>query len=157
MTEMAIGTWASVSLLGMVLACYLYMSGGRHRKWIRRFFASLVLALTVNLVSWKMGLWEPMMIWVWPALVGGFSMGYGAFDPWHKFVRRFIYVIGIVAAGSIMTLAIGGNAWMVWVLHAGVGLWSIWLGLKNPLHAAAEEVFVCATLNLGLCAYPFVR
>jgi hypothetical protein len=45
---------------------------------------------------------------------------------------------------------------MVFVPHVGVGMWSIWLGVKNPIEASAEEVFICALLNIGLMMYGFV-
>lgn len=74
-----------------------------------------------------------------------------------KTMRRLLYMIGVCSAGLIMLFALySTSALIVFMLHLFVGLGSIWLGVANPLYAPAEEVFVCALLNLGLIAYPFV-
>lgn len=156
MSEYAIGNLAVGGMLGLTLSTWLYMIGGRANKIIRRLGAALVLAVTVNLLSVAMGKWHPLMIAILPSLFAGFSMGYGANVGYLKFVRRLLYCLGVCSAGAIMALALGGNAWMILPLHIGVGLWTIFLGLKNPTLAASEEVFVCALLNIGIIIYPFI-
>ena len=94
---------------------------------------------------------------IYPALCIGFSMGYGGDRPWIKFVRRFVYATGVLSAGVIMTLIIGGAAWVVLIPHIGIGVWSVWMGYKNPIESAAEEGAVCAMLNIGLLCYPFIN
>jgi len=83
-------------------------------------------------------------------------LGYGATGEWMKIIRRSVYALGVLSAGLVMAIALGGNAWIVFVPHVGVGLWSIWLGTKNPIESAAEEVFICALLNIGLMMYAFI-
>lgn len=156
MSERYIGYLAVLGVVGIALACWLYMEGGRNNKIIRRLGGAFVLALTVNLISFFMKVWSPFFLIVLPALFGGFSMGYGANIGYLKVARRSLYALAVCASGLIFCLVLGGNAWIVLPLHIGVAAWTIWLGVKNPVHAAAEEVFVCLLLNTGLIMYPFV-
>ena len=73
-----------------------------------------------------------------------------------KVIRRSIYAVGVCGAGLIYCLTFNGNAWLIFPLHIGVGIWSVWLGVKNPLHAKAEEFFISMLLNIGLIMYPFI-
>lgn len=156
MSEYYIGFQAIGGLVGVVVACVLYMIGGRSNKIIRRIGSAFILAVTVNVLCAVRGIWSPYQLIVFPALFGGFSMGYGADSTGMKIIRRLLYAVAICTSGVILALTIGGNAWMILPLHIGVGLWTVWLGVKNPIQAAAEEVFVCALLNIGLVMYPFV-
>jgi hypothetical protein len=156
MSEYTILYTAFGSMIGLSLACLLYALGGRDGKWKRRFIASLILAITVNLASLVMGVFSFWLFLAFPSLIVGFSMGYGADTLMAKIIRRSIYALSVIASGLIFCLVFGGNAWWVLPVHIGVGLFSIYLGVRNPLVAAAEEVFVCALLNIGLCAYPFI-
>jgi hypothetical protein len=149
--------WQSfAALIGLSVACLLYSLGGRSKKWIRRICGACVLSMTVNgLLFWR-GMWNPWFLLILPSLVTGFSLGYGADQFWFKVIRRTVYAIGVLASGLIMAVILGGNAWWMFVPHVGVGLWSIWLGVKNPIDAPAEEALVCAALNLCLVFYPFI-
>lgn len=149
---------ATLALLCLTIGCFFYSWGGRSGKWKRRFVGSFIMACGVNgLCAWR-GIWNPWLLTVYPALVLGFSMGYGdkGVGGYIKFIRRFIYALGVLSSGLVMSLTLGGNSWGVFVPHVAVGLWSIWLGYKNPIEAAAEEIFVCALLCLLLFAYPFI-
>lgn len=157
MTEMTIGTLATAALGGLIVGCYLYMRGGRSGKWQRRYVGSLAIALTTWLTSYFLGVFEYWHLLVYPALVVGFSFGYGGDTTVKKVIRRTVFAVSVLSAGLVYTLTLGGNAWLVFPLHVGVGVWSIWMGIKNPIHAAAEEVVVCALLNLGLILYPFIK
>ena len=131
------------------------MEGGRSNKIIRRLGAAAVLALTVNLLTVFLKNWSPWFLLCLPALFGGFSMGYGADKGYVKLIRRAIYAFCICLTGLIFCIVLGGKAWLILPVHVGVAAWSIWLGVKNPIPAAAEEVFICALLNFGLVMYPF--
>lgn len=146
------------SLIGLSLSCLLYGLSGRSGKWKRRFIGSLILATTVNISSAVMGKWNPWLIAIYPLLTAGFSMGYGVNDGnvMMKVIRRALYAIGILASGGMFFIAFGNSALWILIPHIGIGLWSIYLGVKNPISAAAEEVFICALLNLGLCMYSFI-
>lgn len=156
MTEFGIGLVAAADVAGLSLACFLWMWGGRERKWIRRILGSLALAGTVNGSAWMLGVWDFRLILVLPALILGSSMGYGGETEAEKVLKRSLFACGMVLSGVLCTWILGGMAWSILILHAGVAAWTIWLGVKNPLHAAAEEVFVCLLLNTGLLMYPFL-
>jgi len=156
MTERLIGYSAVISLLFLVVGCALYMEGGRSNKWIRRFIGSLVIATGVNVAALMMGKWVWSLPLVYGPLAAGFCMGYGGDTLLRKWIRRSLFCLGVCSAGLVFCFTYGSNAWMVLPLHLGVGAWSIYLGIRNPIQAAAEETFVCALLNLGLMMYPFI-
>lgn len=156
MSEYFILYTAVGSLLGLVLSALLYALGGREGKWKRRFIASLILLITNNVAALLMGKWFWELLFTYPLLIGGFSLGYGADTTSQKVLRRTLYAVANVLAGFLYVYKYGGIAWGVFIPHIGIALWSIWLGVKNPIHASAEEVFICVLLNLGFCMYPFI-
>jgi len=155
MNEYTIGWIFTGSMAGMLIASTLYWLGGRNNKATRRIGSAAVLATTVNIASWLMKVWTSWALLIFPLLFGGFSQGYGAKTVKAKIIRRTVYAVGILLSGLIFCLKYGGNCWMVFIPHVGVGLWSIWLGVKNPVYAPAEEGYICVLLNMGLIMYPF--
>ena len=157
MNEFTIGSIASASLVGLALSCFFYMWGGRSGKWRRRYISSFILALTVWLSSLALGNFDFRLLGIYPILIVAFSMGYSGnnLSTFGKVIKRSIYALGVVGAGGLCAYVFGGNA--VWVLpvHLLVGAGSIYLGVKNPIQAASEEVFCAASLNLGLLMYAF--
>ena len=145
------------SSLGLILACMFYSLGGRDGKWKRRIIASLILALTVNVVCLINGIWKPLMLAIWPILITSFSLGYGSDELHIKIMKRAYCALATVMAGLLMAFILGGNAWLVLISHAIVGLVSVYLGTKNPLPAAIEEFMICLVLNAFLITYPFVN
>lgn len=154
--EYFIGYTAVASLIGLAAGCLFYMLGGRDGKWLRRFIGSLIIAITVWGASIVMGTFNWWLLLIYPALSVGFSFGYGADLVWTKIIKRTIFALAVLSAGLVCACSMGGNAWLVFPCHLGIGLWSVYLGVTNPVQAAAEEVFVCASLNLMLMAYPFI-
>lgn len=147
---------ATAAGLALVLASFFYSWGGRNGKWKRRFIASLILSCAVNgLLLWR-GMWHPLALATYPLLSAGFSLGYGAEGIYNKFIKRLSYASAICLSGLILALALSGNAWFVLIPHAGIGAWSVYMGVRNPIEAAAEEFFICMILNLGLMMYPFI-
>lgn len=159
MSEFTIGWIGSGSGLGLLIASTLYWIGGRDgtSKLWRRLGGAFILALTVNLSSLFLGNWEIIYLLVFPCLFAGFSMGYGGDNLLAKIIRRTLYAIGVTGSGLIFAFTIGGAAWGIFIFHAIIGLTSVWLGVRNPFHAVAEEWAICMVLNLGLIFYPFVR
>lgn len=96
------------------------------------------------------------MLFTYPILCGGFSLGYGADRFWTKLAKRAIYASAVVMAGLLLCFLVDNKAWAVFIPHVGVAAWSIYFGVKNPIEAAAEEFFICMLLNLGLMMYPFM-
>jgi hypothetical protein len=142
--------------IALVLASFLYSLGGRDGKWKRRFIASLVLATTVITCAILRHHFSWWMLFTYPLLTGGFSLGYGA-DEWEgKVIKRTIYAAAVCMAGVLMAFLIRGNAFWILPFHIGVGAFSVYLGTKNPIEAAAEEFIICMILNIGLITYCFV-
>ena len=93
---------------------------------------------------------------IWPLLAIGFSLGYGADIIWEKILKRTIFALMVLSSALLCAVVVGGNGWLLLVYCVGVGLWSVWLGVTNPVAAAGEEFFVCMTLCLGLMGFPFI-
>ena len=156
MNEYQIGYYAIGGLAGLVIGCFFYMLGGRANKWLRRFVGSAIIASTVIGLLLIFGLFQYIHLLIYPLLAIGFSLGYGGDNLVYKLIRRAVFMLGVLTPGLLLAWTLGGNAWFVFIFHAGLGLFSIYLGTTNKLQASAEEVFVCLVLNAGLIAYSFV-
>ena len=161
MNEYSIVWISTLAGLGLIIASGLYSLGGRRHKWIRRFIASLVLAGTVMGTAALMNRWTPWLAGVWPCLVAGFCLGYSGDSMTEKVCRRTVYFAGVATAGIWTAIVLGSvfyttRPWAVLPIHL-VGLWSIYLGSRNPLKAAAEEFYICLLLNAGLVMYVFIK
>lgn len=166
MSEM---TYAIVFLLKVVIvgfSSYLYSIGGssyeklrklgfipeclcRHPKAIRRFIAPFVLLLAI--VGWSVVVdrfsWWYLLFY--PALMGAWSMGYGADKLWVKIVKRAYCGAATVAAGLFVLL--GGMVEPRWTLFAlqvimGVSA-SVLLGAFNEAEEASTEQGLIALLG----------
>ena len=84
-------------------------------------------------------------------------MGYsGGDDVAKKILRRSLYALGVMSSGLLCAFILGGGAWILFAVHIGIGLFSVFLGTKNLLPAAVEEPLICVLLNLILVCYPFL-
>lgn len=146
----------AVAMLVLTVGCTLYTMGGYSGKWKRRFVGSFVLSAGFNGLSAWNGLWSPWLLTAFPALIATFCLPYGADSLFPKIIKRSLVVAAVLGSGIAFCLVHGGNAWFVMIPHAGVGLWSVYLGVKNPIQARAEEGFVCLFLCAGLLMYPFI-
>lgn len=165
MSEYDIGNAAVLGVIGGAIYCWFWMLGGRSDKWLRRYVGATFMGCVVNCLALFMGNWNPWMLCVIPALMLGSSMGYeGAWTRdeagktilYRKVLRRFTFTLGMLIAGLIMAFLYGGSAFTVFYLQIGASVIAMLLGIFNPVHAAAEEVFVCLFYNILLCTYPFV-
>jgi len=154
MNEYTIGYVACGSIVGLALACLLYMLGGRNNKAIRRFGASAVLTLTVCLAAWAMGKFSWWLLALYPLKCLEFIQGYSN-NEGKGWVKRLGIAFTSVMSGVVLCWILGGGWWLV-LVHAWLSLASTQFALKNPLHAAAEEPLVCAINNLAIVFYPFV-
>ena len=149
-------TWQAFgAMIGISIGSLLYSLGGRSGKWKRRFIGSFVLASTFNILCLLRGLWNPWLPITYPIIIGTFCLGYGADSLMPKIIKRTLVVLAMVMSGVLFCILNGGNAWLVLIPHLGIGLWSVYLGVKNPLKAAAEETFICVLLSIGLMMFPF--
>jgi len=158
MSEMTELIQVSIGGVGLLIASILYSFGGRagtSKLW-RRLGSALVLGATVNALFAVRGLWEWAFLSIPLMLFGGYSLGYGADYVLQKIAKRAIYAAAIIFSGVVICFIIGGKAWWVLIPHTGVGAFSIYLGVKNPISATTEEFFVCLLLGAGLIMYPFI-
>jgi len=144
------------ALLGLVLGSFCYGLGGRSGKWRRRICGSFVLAFTVNYVSFLRGVWEWPLVFVWLFLYGAFSIGYGGDSIGVKLRKRTLYALAVCTAGTLFWPIFGPKMLWITIPHLYIGLWSVYFGVRNPIPAAAEEMLICALLNIGLISYPFL-
>ena len=146
----------AVAVFGLAIGSVLYSLGGYRGKWKRRFVGSFILSATFNGVCAWRELWSPWLLLTFPLLIGTFCLPYGADTLFPKLIKRLCVVLACVTTGLGFCILNGGNAWWVFVPHVGIGLWSIYLGVKNPIQARAEEGFICLLLCMGLMMYPFI-
>lgn len=146
----------AVAIFGLATGSVLYSMGGYRGKWKRRFVGSFVITAIFNGVCYWRGIWSPWLMLSFPTIIGAFCLPYGAGTLFPKIIKRTCVVLACVGAGLGFCILNGGNAWWVFVPHLGIGLWSIYLGVKNPIQARAEEGFICILLCLGLMMYPFI-
>lgn len=155
MTEFIIGT---IPLAGWTLqgvGNWLYMVGGRSNKWIRRFIGSLVCSSAVCAEALFLKVFSFFMLIDYPLCILSFCLGYGSDKLPTKIAKRSLVVGCSLLSGVLFCLIIGGKAWLLLPLHAVIGAGSIYLGVVNPVQAAAEEFFVCALLRTCNLMYVF--
>jgi len=155
MSEYAIGYAAVGSIFCLAFMCLFYMLGGRTGKWRRRFIAPLFQEISTNACAWMMRIWNPWLLVTYILVAIGLSFGYGGDTTGSKVFRRSVFCIMNLLAGVLFIAVYGPKMLWIFIPNIGVAAWSIYLGVKNPLFAAAEEVFICALLYLMTQAYPF--
>lgn len=158
MQEITITHLAGLSGVALVLSSWLWSIAGRDGtpKALRRFGSTGIMAATVMCLCIVMGLWSWWMLLTYPVMLVS-CMGYGGNSFIEKVIRRVLFALAITSVGILYALILGGNAWWVYALHIGVAAWTVYLGVKNPVYAAAEEFFIAFLLYLGLMMYPFIR
>lgn len=158
MNETGIGTIAVCYLAILILYGWFWMYGGRdkHGKYWRRYIGSGIFSIGSTIINIIMGMWNPIFLGIFPATMIGSSLGYGADTVPEKILRRSVFCLGNLATGLMYSLVLGGLAWIVFIIQTIIASTSIILGVRNPLAAPAEEVFVCILLYLGVCMYPFL-
>jgi len=158
MSEMTIGTLAVASMGICVIDSFLWMWGGRSGKYKRRYIGSAIQTIGINILSVLMG------VWVWqfaasivPEIISR-CKGYGGDTVMGKVIRRSVFALFSLSTGVMLAWAAGfsNGALTLLGIQALVSVASIVLGVTNPIHAAAEEVFVCITLKYFNYGYIFI-
>lgn len=157
MSETFIGTVPFIGLIILSIACWFYMWGGRSGKWKRRFIGSFICSLAIILEYILLNKFKYLLLLIYPLTIATFVLGYGADLVLSKIKRRFIVVSVSVISSIGICLLYGGNTWFVLPLETWVALSTIYLGVKNPVQAAAEEYFVCLFLWAPKLIYPFAN
>ena len=155
MNETWLGTIPLFGTLILAVGCWFYMLGGRDAKWLRRFIGSLICSTAIWIESLLLGVFNFWHLLVYPLTITYFSLGYGSEIPLIKIIKRSIVVICSLTTGLVFCLTIGGSAWIILPIQVVIAAVTIWLGVKNPIPAAAEEYFVCLFLTVCNLMYPF--
>lgn len=158
MSEINLGTMAVVALIVCAIDSFFWMWGGRDGKWKRRFVGSAIQTLGLNIISLILN------TWVWQYLITLVSeivsriMGYGGDTISQKIIRRLVFALGSLGTGAILAWGLGFStaAIIVLICQFIASIVSIILGVKNPVPAAVEEVFVCFSLKYINYLYIFV-
>jgi len=158
MSEFKLGTLATIALGICVIDCFLWMWGGRSGKWKRRFLGAGIQVLGINIIALITGTWAWQFLLSMGGEAGSRSMGYGGDTPGEKIMRRTVFALGSLASGAILAWGTGftGKAITLLICQAIASVVSIVLGIKNPLPAAVEEVFVCLSLKYINYGYIFI-
>jgi len=158
MSEFKLGTLAAIALGICVVDCFFWMWGGRSGKWKRRFVGAGIQTLGINVIALITGTWAWQFILALGGEFGSRSMGYGGETTGEKIMRRSVFAAGSLAAGAMLAWGAGFNSKAITLLICQViaSIVSIILGVKNPLPAAVEEVFVCLSLKYINYGYLFI-
>lgn len=158
MSETTLGTLAVIALAICVIDCFAWMLGGRSGKWKRRFIGSFIQTLGINILAIISGTW----VWQFAASVvpevASRCLGYGGDSTGEKIIRRTVFALGSLAVGVLLAYGAGfnGKAITLLICQGVSSSISIILGIKNPLPAAIEEVFVCMSLKYFNYGYIFI-
>lgn len=145
----------AVAIIGLAVGSIAYSLGGYKGKWKRRFVGSFIISSTfIGVSAWR-ELWSPWLLLSYPMLIGTFCLPYGADTAFPKIIKRTTIVLASLAIGVGFCIIHGGNAWWVLIPHGGIAMWSVYLGVKNPIQARAEEGFICILLCMAIMMYPF--
>ena len=159
MTEMTLGALAVIALGICVIDCFFWMWGGRSGKWKRRYLGAAIQTLGINILSLIIGTWVWQFILALGPEIGSRTMGYGGDTQGEKIMRRTVFAVGSLTVGVILAwgLDFNGKTITLLICQAIASVVSIILGIRNPLPAAVEEVFVCLSLKYINYGYLFIR
>lgn len=159
MTEFNLGLLACIALVICVGDCFFWMWGGRQGKWKRRYLGPVLQSLGINLLSLITKTWSWQFILAIGPEIGSRSLGYGGDTTKEKILRRTVFALGSLAAGTFLAWGCNFSSKAITLLccQGMVSLVSIILGVKNPFPAAVEEVFICLTLKYFNYGYIFIR
>lgn len=156
--------WGLVAfgLVLWVVSAVLYVLGGTEgfRKWYRRFLASFLLAVAANVIALVLGKWNYWYALMWPALIGGFSLPYGANTMGKKILQRSVYGAGVLMASVFGAFATGwtDHAVGMIVMQTVLMACSVYLGVDNPLqYATLEQAFISLLLTFTLPFWAMVK
>lgn len=158
MSEFNLGTLAVIALVICAIDSLAWMAGGREGKWKRRFLGAAIQSLGINILALICGTWAWQFALSVGPEAGSRSMGYGGDTTGEKIMRRAVFAVGSLAVGAILAWGVGfsNKAITLLVCQAVASVVSIILGVKNPLPAAVEEVFVCFSLKYINYGYLFI-
>jgi hypothetical protein len=100
------------------------------------------------------------LLFIYPSLIGGFSLPYGAKTTWSKVFKRSICALACVSAGFFGFWAMGWPAFGLGVLalQLFIAAGSVYLGVKNPYtNAPLEQFLISILLTLTIPFWAYVK
>ena len=156
MNEYQIVWTSAFAGLGIVLSALLYSLGGREDKYLRRWIASFVIATAANITAVFLSRWSPWFLVIFPATALGYHLGYGSEDFFTRLFKRIIYITyGIFVPAIILSFVFHNFIILPWLVAFEV--FAMFLTIRNPIYAAAEEFFLSMIMNIGWMMILFVK
>jgi hypothetical protein len=147
------------------VASLLYAIGGTKmsfggQKWLRRYLGTALLTVSASYTAWAIGEWSWKLLLMYPCLVGGMSLGYGADTTCEKILRRFIFASGVLMACfvGLWYVEFTSSGWIVFSIASIVGLTSVIMGAFNPWkNAPVEQYLICQVLTMFIPFWGFIK
>ena len=172
MNEYWIGTILVIQILLMLVGAYLYMIGGREHKWYRRFLSPVFSTASVIIGAIWFQIFNWWMLLLLPAFSLHYHLGYGTdavpitltryleiskFKLVHGLLRRGRYaLIGITLPAIIMIASLGSQVAWILPIHFAFGALTVYIGIKHPIQAPAEELLRYILITLPVILYTLV-
>jgi len=148
MDEFILQIFAALRILWVSIFAYFYGLGGVSNKWIRRYLGTAWLVLGYVAFSLQDKAFSPYIFICYPLLVLATSVGYGGTDETSKKIFKRFYC-GLLYAIAALPIAIISGNWIVYALHTFLCvLFSVVLGVTNPVVARYEETLIGLTIGL---------
>ena len=155
--------WGLVAIGGAAsfVASILYMIGGTSGFAIavRRYIASAIIAGATIFIAIAVHRFVWQYLLVYPALILGFSLPYGASTTIDKVVKRTVFAVGVLLACVCGLWATGFTAMgiVVMTIASLVGMTSEVMGVVNPWsNAPLEQFLICQVLCLFVPWWPLI-
>lgn len=156
MNEYQIVWTSAFSGLGIVISALLYSLGGREDKYLRRWVASFVIATTANITAFLLSRWSPWLLTIFPAIALGYHLGYGSEDFFTRLFKRIVYIVyAIFSPAVLLSFLLHNFIILPWLV--AIGVFAMFLTMRNPIFAAAEEFFLSIIMNIGWMMILFVK
>lgn len=155
----------AIGASGIFISAVAYMIGGtsgfgEYGKAWRRFIGASVLALDANLMAAFTLSWNWLYLLMFPCLMIGFSLGYGAETTIGKIFKRSVYALGVLSACLCGFYASGCTlmGWVVIGLAFLTGASSVVLGVWNPYkNAPLEQLLISVALTMYTPWWAFIK
>jgi len=148
MSELSLQLFAALRIFWVTIFAYFYGFGGVQNKFVRRYIGTAWLTLGYLAFAIQDNCFNWILFLCYPLLILATSIGYGGTDKtWLKIFKRFY--CGLLYALAALPLAFMTGNWLMFALHTFTCvLFSITLGVFNPVIARKEETLIGLTIGL---------
>lgn len=149
-----------IQILLMTGAAFFYGWGGIKGKWKRRYISSFLVVVSISAGSLILSRFNYWLLLVFPLAIGTHSLGYGVNEgenqTLRKVLKRSLVVLASLTVSAVLVLTFGKPAVFLLPVDMIVGITSIYLGVRNPTQASAEEFQICLMLWLPKIFYLYI-